>query len=150
MADAVAAEVVEPVPLIVSPLRRTRETAAALEHRWQVEASVEPAVGEIPSPHLTLEERAAWLPRLFQGTWEEAGAELAAWRAGLLDAVGGINDDAVVVTHFVAINVVVGAATGNPRVHCFSPGYCSRTVIEVGGDGLEVVELGGEGTTVVR
>ena len=39
-----------PLPLFTSPLRRTRETAAALEQRWAVSAKVEPDVGEIPSP----------------------------------------------------------------------------------------------------
>jgi broad specificity phosphatase PhoE len=39
-----------PLPIITSPLRRTRETAATLENRWRFTARIEPAVGEIPSP----------------------------------------------------------------------------------------------------
>src|SRR5204863_69523 len=39
-----------PLPIISSPLRRTRETAMPLERRWRFTARVEPAVGEIPSP----------------------------------------------------------------------------------------------------
>ena len=34
-----------PLPLIASPLRRTRETAAALERQWKTEARIEPRVG---------------------------------------------------------------------------------------------------------
>ena len=150
MADALTAQHDSALPIVVSPLRRTRETAAALEERWGTRARVEPAVGEIPSPDMSLEERAEWLPRLFQGTWNEAPDAVQDWRTELLDALRGILTDAVVVTHFVAINVVVGAATDDHRVHHFSPGYCSRTLVEISPDGIEVLELGGQGTTVVR
>src|SRR5439155_21590840 len=47
-----------PLPLVASPLRRTRETAAALERRWAVAARIEPRVGEIPSPAEDLVGRA--------------------------------------------------------------------------------------------
>ncbi|CAA9228164.1 MAG: hypothetical protein AVDCRST_MAG50-1630 [uncultured Acidimicrobiales bacterium] len=36
-----------PLPMVVSPLRRCRETAAPLEARWGVTARVDPDVGEI-------------------------------------------------------------------------------------------------------
>ena len=39
--------------------------------------------------------------------------------------------DTVVVTHFLAINAVVGAATGDDRVVCFAPAHCSRTTVEL-------------------
>ena len=39
-----------PLPVVVSPLRRTRETAAPLLARWSVEPVVEPAVGELTAP----------------------------------------------------------------------------------------------------
>jgi broad specificity phosphatase PhoE len=48
----------------------------------------------------------------------------------------------VVVTHFVAINVAVGHASGDDRVVCFVPDNCSRTVLDADGDRLTVVELG--------
>lgn len=150
MADALAGPSHEPRPIVVSPLRRTRETAAVLEQRWGATARVEPAVGEIPSPAMSLDQRAEWLPRLFQGTWDDAPGAVQRWRDELLDAVQAIATDAVVVTHFVAINVVVGAATGDRRVHHFSPGYCSRTLVEITPAGIEVLDLGSQGTTVVR
>ncbi|HEV1999299.1 MAG TPA: histidine phosphatase family protein, partial [Xanthobacteraceae bacterium] len=42
--------VLAPVGLIVSPLARTRETAAPFAAAWHVEPRIEPRVGEIPSP----------------------------------------------------------------------------------------------------
>ena len=48
VADALAAA--GPCPIVVSPLRRTRETAAPLAVRWGVEPVVEPGVGELAAP----------------------------------------------------------------------------------------------------
>ena len=149
MADTVTASLPAPLPIIVSPLRRTRETAAALEARWNVAATVDPAVGEIESPTPELAERDAWLRALMQGAWSDV-RDLAPWRRRVIDAMAAITNDSVVVSHFVAINVAVGHATGDDRVVCFVPDNCSRTVLDVDGDRFTVVELGAEvGSTKV-
>ena len=142
-----------PLPMIVSPLRRTRETAAVLERRWGVTARVDPVVGEIPSDE-SLAQRGEWLRRVLQGTWADATPALGSWRDSVVDALAAIGEqtaeDTVVVTHFVAINAAVGAATGDDRLVCFRPGNCSITVLESAGGGLRVVELGDEAVTVVQ
>jgi broad specificity phosphatase PhoE len=56
----------------------------------------------------------------------------------------------VVVTHYVAINVAVGAATADDRFVCFHPDNGSVTVLRHDGDGLHVEQLGAERDTVVR
>jgi broad specificity phosphatase PhoE len=147
MAAALAAQ--GPMPVVVSPLRRTRETAAPLEERWGVEARVDPAVGEIPSPVDDLAERGSWLADLFGRTWSELGSDLHEWRATVLSGLRAIEQDAVVVTHYVAINVAVGAATGSDKFVSYNPDYCSQTVVEVSDDTLTVVQLGDERTTRV-
>jgi broad specificity phosphatase PhoE len=139
MADALAP--LGPLPMVVSPLRRTRETVAPLERRWNTTARIEPAVGEIESPTDDLAGRDTWLRQLMQGTWSDA-AGVDRWRRSVIDALAGIEEDTVVVTHFVAINVAVGHATGDDRVVCFVPDNCSRTSIDVDGGRFSVVELG--------
>lgn len=141
VADALAP--LGPLPILVSPMRRTVETAAALERRWDVVARVEPAVGEVPSPTDDLPERAAWLAGLFRMPWDAWPPELVAWRRGVVDRLLAIEGDAVVVTHFVALR----AAAGLPD---YMPDYCSCTVVETGSGGLRVVELGETRATVVR
>jgi broad specificity phosphatase PhoE len=148
MADALAS--LGPLPVLVSPLRRTRETAAPLEARWQTVARVEPRVGEIPSPTDDLRERTVWLRSVLASTWAELPAGLHDWRDALLDTLRGTGEDAVVVTHYVAINAVVGAATGDPRMIACAPDYCSRTVVDVSNDGFTLVELGEQAVTRVR
>ena len=139
-----------PLPIVVSPLRRTRETAAPLERAWGVTATVDPGVGEIVSPIEDLEERTVWLRGFMSGSWDAATPDHATWRQSVLDTLAAIAHDAVVVTHFIAINAAVGAATGDRRVVNFMAGNCSRTTLEVADGGLSVVELGGEAVTVVN
>jgi len=147
VADALAPT--GPLPIVVSPLRRTRETAAPLEGRWGVTAVVDPDVGEIPSPVDDLAGRSQWLRQAMAGGWEDLGPELRAWQRRVVDRILGIDRDTVVVTHFVAINAAVGTATGDDRLVCVRPDHCSLTVLEVGDGRLRVVSLGGEAVTEV-
>lgn len=139
-----------PLPIVVSPLRRTRETAAPLGARWGVEPVVEPGVGELAAPVDPRPDAASWLRSLMAGTGADQPAGMEPFRARVLGAIRALREDTVVVTHFLAINAVVGAATGDDRVTCCTPTHCSVTTVRLDGDRLEVVELGDEGTTAVR
>lgn len=138
-----------PLPVLVSPLRRARETAAPLERLWGVEAVVDPAVGEVPSPVEDLAGRAAWLRTAMGGRWIDLAPEVDGWRRSVVDRLLALTADTVVVSHFVAINAAVGAATGDDRVVCFRPGNCSQTVLEVDGGTLRLVALGEAAATRV-
>jgi broad specificity phosphatase PhoE len=111
-------------------------------------------VGEIEAPDgAGLADRSVWLAAVMRGTWGDLDARLLAWREQVLTALGELAAAApvtVVVTHFVAINVAVGAATSDPRVTCFLPDNCSATVLEAGGGGLRLVQRGAEAPTEVR
>jgi len=140
-ADALAP--LGPLPLVVSPLRRTRETAEALERRWAVTARVDPAVGEIKAPSDDLADRAGWLKKLLSTPWPAWPPEQQAWQRSVVDALLAIAEDSVVVTHFVAITVAAGEQG-------YLPDYCSRTVVEHDGHRLSLVEQGNQRATVVR
>lgn len=134
-----------PLPIVVSPLRRTRETAAPLAACWAVEAQVDAAVGELAAPSDPRLDRSTWLRSVMAGTGADHPAVIEPFRARVLGAIRSLRSDTVVVTHFLAINAVVGAATGDDRVVCFAPAHCSRTVVDLDGDALRVVELGASG-----
>lgn len=138
-----------PLHLIVSPMARTRETAAPLAEAWRIAPVVEPRVSEIPSPALDLNARGRWLRELAGRNWSELDPDLRAWRADVLAALNEATEDTVVVTHFIAINVAAGAATGNDRVVGFSPDYCSVTILRTTANGLELVRHGAQGQTRV-
>ena len=134
-----------PRAILSSPLRRTQETAAPLAKLWNRAPVIAPAVAEIPSPKgMSLEARVAWLRALMAGSWNDVGADLAQWRAACVAAVVALPSDTVVFSHYVAINVLMGAATGDDRVVCFSPENCSVTVFDNAGGKLALVERGSE------
>lgn len=157
MAAELVARVEGPLTLVCSPLRRTLLTVAPLERLWSASARVEPRVGEIPSPvgeDGELANRGAWLAGVMSKSWddESLGPVLLEWRSDLLSSLAEMEEDTVVVSHFVAINAAVGAATGDGRVVGFRPDYCSVTVLDSDGSagGLTLVEQGRESATVVR
>ncbi len=148
MTDAIAP--LGPLPLLVSPLRRTRETATPLEARWGNAGIVEPAVTEIPSPTPDLAVRRTWLDQVMASNWVDVEDSLQPWRQGVIERLQSCQSDTVVVSHFIAINVAVGNATNDDRVISFRPDNCSRTVLEVIDGTLHLVERGQEAVTEVR
>lgn len=142
--------------LMTSPLRRCRETALPLEQRWSRNASTSTAVAEIPSPPLDLKARSEWLATAMRGTWSEMQAmapkgspDFLRWRQDLLRDLLSRKKDAVIFTHFVAINAAVAAARGSDHVVCFRPDHASVTKIAVDGRTIRVLELGREAETLV-
>lgn len=138
-----------PLPILVSPMRRTRETAVPLEAHWNVTSVLEPLVSEIPSPSNDLRARRAWLDRAMAGRWSDLEPGLAAWRQGILERLLGTTEDTVIISHYIAINAAVGHAMADDRVVCFRPDNCSQTVLEVEGGALRLVSLGQEAVTEV-
>ena len=151
-AESVAKELAGfgPLPILTSPLRRTRETAQPLARVWKREPRVEPAIAEIPTPqHLDVTTRVPWLRRFMTGSWRAADSALATWRESVIATLLAQPEDAVLFSHFIAINVVVGEATGDRRVVCFQPDNASRTVVDVEDGSVRIWELGHQADTVV-
>ena len=147
----VASELVTkgPLPIRTSPLRRCQETAAPLAALWGLEPVVDPAVTEVAAPTTDLAGRAAWLRDAMGGRWGDLEAGPRAWRDRLVEAVSAVDVDTVVVTHFVAINALIGAATADDRVLVERLANGSRTTIETGPGGLVLVAAGGSGQSTV-
>src|SRR5262249_19510532 len=76
-----------PMPIVTSPLKRTRQTAAPLERRWRFTARVMSAVSEIPSPMADPATRGEWLRGVMASVWSAQPAELRAWRQDVVDAL---------------------------------------------------------------
>jgi broad specificity phosphatase PhoE len=124
---------------------RCRETAAPIADRWRVTPVVEPDIGEIQSPgDHDLATRSAWLDVVLHQTWPELPAEQQAWREALLARLVSLTEDCVVVTHFVAINAAIGAATHDDRVVCRHVDNCSTTTFDTDGRTLTLVDVSGE------
>lgn len=142
--------------VVTSPLLRCRQTSFPLSSAWSVEPEVVDAVAEIPSPpgH-TMATRVDWLREAMAGTWTElsarSGGAYAEFRGRLLEWISSSRDDAVVFTHFVAINAVIGAATGDDRLLIASLDNCSVTRVDVDDDGTITLRgTGREADTLIR
>ena len=140
-----------PLPVYTSPLRRCRETALPLAETWGVQPIVFPEIGEIPSPPLGLKERQEWLRQAMASDWAHlqssaptGSPDYGAWRESLLAAVRAMAGDAVIFSHFIAINVVIGAAKQSEQVISFRPDHASITAIEVRDGTIAIKALGRE------
>jgi broad specificity phosphatase PhoE len=161
VADELRTRLPGPLPILTSPMRRCRETAAPLSAIWGVEPIVEPRIAEVPGPPASALSREEWLRRALIAEWPELIAlgktlqarydcTLTSWRAGVLEAVLACPHDAVMFSHFVPVNVLTGHATSSERVACFLPDHTSVTVFETAGDEIRLVERGRESKSKVN
>lgn len=148
VADLLAAD--GPVAILTSPLARARETAAPLADRWDLDPLIEPRVAEIPSPTQDLAERTAWLRRAMAGGWSDLDETYREWRDEVVQSLASLEEDALVFSHFIAINAAAGFCMGEDALVVFRPDNCSVTTFEVDGGTLRLVELGREAETEVR
>jgi broad specificity phosphatase PhoE len=140
-----------PLPIVTSPLRRCRETAAPLAERWDVVPTVQTEVAEIPSPSgVAMEDRVAWLRQAMAGSWVELGARYTEFRDGVLRFVAGCERDTVIFSHFIAINAVLGECLGDDRIVIRRLDNTSVTVVETDAGDLRLVEAGHEADTLIR
>lgn len=143
-AAAVATALAPLGPLVVlsSPQVRARETAAVIAERWNVATMVEPRIGDVPWPTENVRERTEWLGTAFAGGLENLPRQLREWRRDMLDYIAGRTEDCVAVSHFSAINVIVGAATRSDAIISCHPHHGSVTRIGVDRERLRLIELG--------
>ena len=152
-ATAVAARLqpLGPLPVLTSPLLRCRQTAAPLAHAWHIEPRVEDDVAEIPSPDgVAMADRIDWLRVAMRGSWDDLAPRYVAFRDQVVRFLVGQEADAVVFSHFVAINAAIGAAISDDRLVVRSLDNCSVTVVDVMSGSLQLVESGHEADTLIR
>jgi broad specificity phosphatase PhoE len=115
-----------------SPLKRARETAAPIARRLNRSVAIEPRIGEIVAPSHTGDRR-AWLADLLspERSWRDADAAVRDWRDQVLAAVRGVDGDCAMFSHFVAINVVTGAALAKDQIAVCRPELASIWEFEI-------------------
>jgi len=147
-AEAAARALRDGLSIWTSPMLRCRETAAPYEARRGQAALVEPRVSEVATP-TDVGDRRQWLAEAFpwrdgagQRDWATLAPTLHAWRHDVLAAACGISRDTAVFTHFIAINVIVGAAMERGETIVCRPNHASITELRVRDGALEIVALG--------
>ena len=138
-----------PLPIITSPLTRTRETSRPLAEIWGIEPQVKERVGEIRFPSGDQSSRVQWLKSIMGEKWSNLDPDLKVWRREVIEALCSCVADSVVFSHFIAINAAVGHATGDDHVVSFRPDNASITILETIGNNLFLIERGLEAVTEV-
>lgn len=135
--------------LVVSPLRRTRETADPIASALGLVAEVRDGVAEVFDPTMSSEERRAMIVPFMAGNWADQPDGLRAWRKRVVEtlleiglATEGANTEVVVVSHYIAIGVAIGAATGDDRVVPAPIANASISSFSAGHGGLRLLEAG--------
>ena len=134
--------------IVSSPMRRCLETAAPYAAWRGLEPFIEPRVSEIVASE-GVADRAAWLQERFPWrdrsklrAWSSLEPRLHAWRDAMLSFVRDLREDTAVFTHFIAINVIAGAAQGSENTIVCTPDHASITEIEVDRGALRLIALG--------
>jgi len=135
--------------LISSPMQRARETAAPLAAALGEQPAIVEPFREIPTP-VAREQRQNWLNGIARQTWGEQEVMVQDWRRTLLAALRDIREPAVVFTHFMVLNVIVGALRDDERVVNFLPDNASVTTLQGFGEDLQIAELGRQFRTRVN
>ena len=134
-----------PVRVLTSPLRRAWQTAAAIAAQIGRPVEPAPAFAEIPWRGVQpVIDRSADIADWMTRSWPDLPPPQRTWRDGVLSAARSIDGTAVVVTHFVPLNVLLGAALGSDRVLVFRPANASLTGFGRTGGELHLRSLGDE------
>ncbi len=123
-----------PSRLVVSPLRRTRETADPIAEAFGLEPEIRQEVAEVFDPSVPPEERKAIIGPFMDGHWSNQNETLQDWRSRVIAtllALGEDEGDVIVVSHYIAICAGIGEAIRNDRVVPVKLGNCSITKLDV-------------------
>lgn len=136
--------------LLSSPLLRAQETAIPLAHSLGREVCIDERFREVPSP-VPLAERQDWLRGFMRQQWSEQEADLHSWRESIVEAVEELSGSAIIFTHFLVINALVGWYQKRSETLVFWPDNASVTVLEMhksAGPGVKT--LGDQMSTIVN
>ncbi|HXV29389.1 MAG TPA: histidine phosphatase family protein, partial [Sinorhizobium sp.] len=127
-----------------SPMRRCRETAAPLASAIGRPPGIDARISEVATPPGIIDRR-LWLQQNFPWrggaarAWTSLATALQAWRSRVLEFVLNAKADSAIFTHFIAINVIAGAATERPETIVCRPDYASITELELVDGALRLV-----------
>jgi probable phosphoglycerate mutase len=131
--------------LIVSPLRRTQETAAPIALQLSLEPDIREEVAEVFDPTMPADERRSMIGPFMAGRWCEQPRHLRDWRQRVVEtlfeaAKANASHDLIVVSHYIAIGVALGEAMSDDRVVPIPMANASISSFSLGPSGLTLME----------
>jgi len=138
------------IQCISSPIKRAHQTAQAFAELIQKEIIIEHRVAEIPSPISEVQKRMPWLKSVMQDSWPNLSPELNLWRNNCINYIKSLENDCVIFSHYIAINVLIGHCQNNNAVINFHPDNCSIHQFEMQKGKLQLVQLGEQAKTKIN
>jgi len=144
IAAAEIAKAIPPRDIMASGFLRVRQSALPLAVLWGQPVGIAEAVTEIPSPpHLLgarIAERRPWVDHILTQNYGALDPAIESWREKVVAFVSGLDRPAVIFSHYLTINALVGAVLGDRRTVVFDLDYCAVTRMRVvnGRLGLDV------------
>jgi len=135
--------------IISSPMQRAKETADPLCELAGRDYDIVDDFREIPSP-VPVAQRREWLGNMISQRWDQQHGMVLDWRRTILGQLDGLHEPTVIFTHFMVLNVIVGAVTSSDKIVSFRPDNASVTELRREGSGLRLLQLGRELETVVN
>ncbi len=149
-AAATALRGINAVRLVVSPLKRTRETAEPIAGALSLAPEIRKEVAEVFDPSMPSEQRSAMIGPFMAGRWADQPGVLREWRARVVAALSQMAAEAsaaagdlVIVSHYIAIGVSIGEALGDDRVVPAPIANCSITSLTIEDGKFTLIEAGG-------
>ena len=151
-AQRTAAKLAEILPadvrIMSSPMARARETAAPLASLLGQPVVVDEAFSEVKAP-VPLAQRKQWLRQFMRERWPQQAEQHWLWRHHMLENLLSQTQPAVIFTHFLVINTILGAATDADAVLLAWPANASFHRFHSDGKTLTLIEKGEEMASVV-
>jgi len=120
-----------------------------LAERLAIQPEVREEVSEVFDPSMPSHQRSAMIGPFMQSTWSAQPAVLQDWRRRVVDAVldmalhtSASGHDLVIVSHYIAICVVIGEATDDDRVVPIPVANASISSFELVHGGLKLLAAG--------
>jgi broad specificity phosphatase PhoE len=131
-----------PLKIVSSPAKRAQESADPAAKLQRQKVILEPRIGEVQPPAGVTDVR-AWMLENFSSsstkTWGDVDQRMRTYRDNVLAAVRGVEADTAMFTHYVAINIIVGAALRVDDIAVCRPDFASITELKVEKGDLRMV-----------
>lgn len=149
VADQIS-KLTKPISIYSSPLQRAKDTSSPLIDKWREKVVIRPEISEIPSGDISMNDRREWLNQLMVSEWSSQPQHLLNWRAGILNTLKNNSEDAVFFTHFMVLNVIVGAIENSENIVSYRPDNCAILRVSLENGTPILLDKGSEAVTVVR
>ena len=81
--------------------------------------------------------------------WKNLSPALNTWRTSCIEFIATLQEDSIIFSHYIAINVIIGHCQNSDKVISYNPDNCSIHHFE-NSQNLKIVQLGKQAQTTIN